>query len=276
MSQFVARLTSTRLFAPSTLQRSCTPLIRSLPVRSFTESPTAKRQQEKEDFSVLRFSPCLLFTKRFGWKPVAAFVASGALLYGYFSYSKNQLAEQKAAAAQRDQGVGKPTIGGPFSLVDFDGRPVTDLDYRGKFMLMYFGYTFCPDVCPEELDKMAIVVDNLKALRKDQTIVPIFISCDPKRDSLESIKEYLKDFHPDFIGLTGTHAQIKRAAKAYRLYYSAPPLAFDDDDSDYLVDHSIFFYLVDPEGKYIAHFGKQETAETVTQKIVEFLKSNGM
>ncbi|KAI9346944.1 SCO1/SenC-domain-containing protein [Obelidium mucronatum] len=249
------------------LQRVKPHLQRSLPCfinRSFTESATAKRQREQEDFS------------RFGWKSVTAFVASSALLYGYFSYEKAKMAEVKAAAAQRDQSVGKPVIGGPFSLVDYNGIPVTDMDYRGKFMLLYFGYTFCPDVCPEELEKMARVVENLKALRKDQTIVPIFISCDPKRDSIESIKEYLKDFHPDFIGLTGTHSQIKRAAKAYRLYFSAPPLALDDDDSDYLVDHSIFFYLVDPEGKYISHFGKQETSETVTEKIIDFLKTKGM
>jgi protein SCO1/2 len=127
---------------------------------------------------------------------------------------------------------------------------------------------------------------------KDEVVVPIFISCDPKRDSLKTIKEYLKgmsimpltiwlgvrcdsclavDFHPDFIGMTGTYGQIKRVAKSYRLYFSAPPRAVDDDESDYLVDHSIFFYLMDPQGKYAAHFGKQETAESVTEKIKEIL-----
>ncbi|KAJ3391764.1 Cu-binding protein [Entophlyctis sp. JEL0112] len=223
-----------------------------------------------------RAASCRVPGSRFGWKSASAFVASSALLYGFFQYEKQKLAEEKAVAAQKDQGAGKPKIGGPFSLVDTEGNAVTDMDFRGKFMLLYFGYTFCPDVCPEELDKMAKVVDNLKRLRKDQTIVPIFISCDPKRDSIESIKEYLKDFHPDFIGLTGTHSQIKRAAKAYRLYYSAPPLALDDDDSDYLVDHSIFFYLVDPAGKYIAHFGKQETSDSVTSKILDYLAERGI
>ncbi|KAI8609240.1 SCO1/SenC-domain-containing protein [Chytriomyces sp. MP71] len=252
------------MFARIIRRRCATPT--SLRPLSTTPPPpsTAERQRQREDFS------------RFGWKSVAGLASSGALLYAYFSHEKTKIAEAKVASAAKDQGIGKPTIGGPFSLVDMHGRPVTDMDFRGKFMLLYFGYTFCPDVCPEELDKMAKVVESLKVLRKDQTIVPIFISCDPKRDSIESIREYLKDFHPDFLGMTGTHSQIKRAAKSYRLYFSAPPLALDDDDADYLVDHSIFFYLVDPEGRYIAHFGKQETAESVTAKILEFLEAKGL
>ncbi|KAI9363025.1 thioredoxin-like protein [Zopfochytrium polystomum] len=165
--------------------------------------------------------------------------------------------EQRREAAAANSAAGKPQIGGPFILVDQTGRPVTNLDYLGKYVLMYFGYTFCPDVCPEELEKMAKVV------------VPVFISCDPKRDSLKAIGEYVKEFHSDFVALTGTYEQIKRVAKAYRLYFSAPPRALDDDDTDYLVDHSIFFYLVDPNGKYCAHFGRQETAESVAAKIEE-------
>ncbi|KAJ3328058.1 Cu-binding protein [Blyttiomyces sp. JEL0837] len=106
---------------------------------------------------------------------------------------------------------------------------------------------------------------------RSERVKPIFISCDPKRDSLSSIASYLSDFHPDFVGLTGTHQQIKRVAKAYRMYYSAPPRAVDDDDSDYLVDHSIFFYLVNPEGNYVAHFGRQETAESVAERIISIM-----
>ncbi|KAI8850588.1 SCO1/SenC-domain-containing protein [Chytridium lagenaria] len=120
---------------------------------------------------------------------------------------------------------------------------------------------------------MAKIVDYLKpaTVGKPQ-LVPIFISCDPKRDSIQAIKEYVKDFHSDFIGLTGTYQQIKRIAKAYRLYFSAPPRAVDDDETDYLVDHSIFFYLVGPDGKYVAHYGKQETAESVVEKILDVMK----
>ncbi|KAJ3196058.1 Cu-binding protein [Dinochytrium kinnereticum] len=208
----------------------------------------------------------------FGWKSAGAFAISGLGLLGYFEYERKKAKERQEARA--NAAVGKPLIGGPFSLVDHNGTPMTDLDFAGKYMLLYFGYTFCPDVCPEELEKMAKALDILKPATAGRApLVPIFISCDPKRDSIEGIKEYVKDFHQDFIGLTGTHQQIKRVAKAYRLYFSAPPRAVDDDESDYLVDHSIFFYLVGPDGKYIAHFGRQETAESMSEKILAIMNS---
>ncbi|KAJ3125562.1 Cu-binding protein [Nowakowskiella sp. JEL0407] len=198
-------------------------------------------------------------------------MASGAALYAYVEYEKVRVAELKKNS--KDQAYGKPLVGGPFSLVDHDGRPVTDMDFRGKYLLLYFGYTFCPDVCPEELEKMGVIVDKVDKVKKDG-VLPIFISCDPKRDSVESIKEYVREFHPKFLGLTGTHQQIKRVAKAYRLYYSSPPKAVDDDDADYLVDHSIFFYLVDPNGQYIAHFGRTDTSDFVAEKILEAINKS--
>ncbi|KAJ3134702.1 Cu-binding protein, partial [Irineochytrium annulatum] len=204
-----------------------------------------------------------------GWRSIGALGLSGLLLYTYFHYEKRKLEDRRKASV--NEAAGKPLVGGPFTLVNTDGQPVTDLDFRGKYMIIYFGYTFCPDVCPEELEKMAKVLDRLKAKYGESPVVPIFISCDPKRDSLQSIREYLKDFHPDYVGLTGTHAQIKRAAKLYRLYYSAPPKAVDDDEADYLVDHSIFFYMMGPDGKYVEHFGKQETSDSLTEKIMAII-----
>ncbi|KAH6564774.1 hypothetical protein BASA50_002935 [Batrachochytrium salamandrivorans] len=210
--------------------------------------------------------------KRMTLRSIGFFLLSGVAFLSYFYYEKKKV--QAEHEAKKTVGVGKPKVGGPFSLVDHTGRPMTDLDYRGKYMLLYFGYTFCPDVCPEELEKMAEIVDSLKAMEgySQETIVPIFVSCDPKRDSVESIREYLKDFHPEFVGLTGTYNQIRRIAKAYRLYFSAPPQAVDDDETDYLVDHSIFFYLVGPDGVYLSHFGKNETAEEVTVKIIDYIQ----
>jgi protein SCO1/2 len=127
------------------------------------------------------------------YKALSALVVSGAGLYAYLEYTKQHRPTQQTS-------IGKPLIGGPFSLVDFNGIPVTDLTYRGKYMLLYFGYTFCPDVCPEELEKMARIVDTVGTLfiplitfveaAKGDAIVPIFISVDPKRDSLKAIKEY--------------------------------------------------------------------------------------
>ncbi|KAJ3389935.1 Cu-binding protein [Lobulomyces angularis] len=209
-------------------------------------------------------------------KSIAAVLISGAALFGIFHFEKQRVNERKKVV---DEGEGKPLVGGPFSLVDLNGKPVTDMDFRGKFTLIYFGYTFCPDVCPEELEKMAKVVNAIDAKSDEfgkDPLTTLFVSCDPKRDSIKSIKEYLRDFHPKFIGLTGTHQQIKRVARAYRMYYSAPPRSLDDDDADYLVDHSIFFYLIDPDGQYVTHFGRQETAESVTEKVLEVMRKRNL
>lgn len=122
-------------------------------------------------------------------KSLSGVVVSGALLYSYFQYEKFNSA--KKAKESQNQQAGKPLVGGPFSLVDHNGIPVSDQDFKGKFMLVYFGYTFCPDVCPEELEKMAKIVDNLDKQTVTPPVVPIFISVDPKRDSIASIKEYI-------------------------------------------------------------------------------------
>lgn len=202
---------------------------------------------------------------KLSWYALLTLLSSGAGIYLFFMYEKSLVEKRNKEAS----GVGKPKIGGSWSLVDHDGLPRTNLDFAGKYLLIYFGYTFCPDVCPEELEKMSKVIDDLRNSEgySKETIVPIFISCDPKRDSLDSIKEYLAEFNKNFLGLTGTYEQIKRMAKAFKMYYSAPPRAVDDDEVDYLVDHSIFFYLIGPDGKYVDHFGINDTAEDVTIKI---------
>ncbi|KAJ3108410.1 Cu-binding protein [Phlyctochytrium bullatum] len=243
-------------------QHGSDPELANLPSSQDNRAPVKKLQ---------RSVSCRTPGSSFGLKSAGAFALSGVGLLGYFEYERRKAKARQEARSSAT--VGKPLIGGPFCLVDHFGTPTTDLDYLGKYVLLYFGYTFCPDVCPEELEKMGKVVDMLKAEKLSTPLVPIFVSCDPKRDSLKVIREYLKDFHPDFIGMTGTYQQIKRIAKAYRLYFSAPPRAVDDDDADYLVDHSIFFYLIGPDGKYIAHFGRQETAESVTEKILATMKT---
>ncbi|KAJ3343377.1 Cu-binding protein [Gonapodya sp. JEL0774] len=209
------------------------------------------------------------------WTAVAFFVVTGVGLVYYFQYEKERVEKEKTrlAVEQATSAAGKPLVGGPFSLVDHEGRPVTDLDYRGRWMLIYFGFTYCPDVCPEELEKMGHIIDLLaKDSDFDGTVVPIFISCDPKRDSVEVVKAYLQDFHPSLVGLTGTYDQVKATARAYRLYFSAPPRALDDDETDYLVDHSIFFYLINPEGQYARHYGRIDSKERIAEDIVKQVK----
>ncbi|TPX49905.1 hypothetical protein SeLEV6574_g01210 [Synchytrium endobioticum] len=208
---------------------------------------------------------------RLAWNSLAAFGISASVLFAYFQYSQYQLSQSKSAS--RNVSVGKPLIGGPFTLTDHFGDVKTNDDYKGRFVLLYFGYTFCPDVCPEELEKMAKIVDRLDSdvdVGRDQ-IVPLFVSCDPRRDTPDVIKRYLAEYHPKFIGLTGTYDQIKQCAKNYRFYFSAPPKAVQGKDVDYLVDHSIFFYLLDPEGNYVAHFGRTDMADDVHEKVKDFV-----
>ena len=126
-------------------------------------------------------------------RAVVAFTISGITLFLYFRHLKSEL-KDKRKVDEKPASYGKPIVGGPFTLMDCNGNTVSDTDFRGKFMLVYFGYTFCPDVCPEELERMGEIidiVDSTPELPKD-SLVPLFISCDPKRDTLEVLKNYLK------------------------------------------------------------------------------------
>jgi protein SCO1/2 len=144
----------------------------------------------------------------------------------------------------RIETTGKATVGGPFSLIDQTGKRVTDKDYRGKYMLVFFGYTNCPDVCPAGLQVMSAALDKLGHSADD--IVPIFITLDPARDTPEKMASYVKSFHPRLVGLTGSDGDIAAVAKAYRVYYQK--VADDKNPSQYTIDHSAIFYLMDKDG----------------------------
>lgn len=136
-------------------------------------------------------------------------------------------------------------VGGPFALIDQNGHPTTDKDFRGRWVLLYFGYTYCPDVCPTTLALMANVLDRLGA--KATRIVPVFITVDPERDTPDTLKKYLSAFGPRFVGLTGSPAAIAKVAREYRVYYAKHKL----DGGNYSVDHSSVIYLLDPDGKFV-------------------------
>jgi protein SCO1/2 len=167
------------------------------------------------------------------------FIATAGGLWAYFTYEKERMARKRIA--EQTKGVGKPKVGGPFSLVDHEGNVFSSDNMLGKYSLVYFGFTHCPDICPDELDKMALMYEKVKEKCGD-VLLPIMITCDPARDSPAVLKEYLAEFHPHFIGLTGSHEQIKDTCKAYRVYFSTPKDVAPGQD--YLVDHSIYFYLM--------------------------------
>lgn len=143
---------------------------------------------------------------------------------------------------------GKPLVGGPFSLIDQTGKRVTDQDYRGRYMLVFFGYTNCPDICPAGLQVMSAALDKL-GKRADE-IVPVFITLDPTQDTPERIAAYVKAFSPRLVGLTGSESEIAATAKAYRVYFQKVP--DDKDPSRYTIDHSAIFYLMGKDGSLVA------------------------
>jgi protein SCO1 len=142
---------------------------------------------------------------------------------------------------------GRPNVGGPFSLIDNTGKHVTDKDYLGRYMLVFFGYTNCPDVCPAGLQVMSAALDKLGKHGDD--IVPVFITLDPEHDTPERMAAYVKAFSPRLVGLTGSEKDIAATAKAYRVYYQK--VADEKDPTSYTIDHSAIFYLMGKDGKLL-------------------------
>ena len=170
---------------------------------------------------------------------------------------------------------GTASIGGPFTLVNQDGETVTQDDFKGKYMLTYFGYTFCPDVCPTELQVMGTALDMMPQDIADE-ITPVFFTVDPERDTVEAVAEYVPYFHDRMVGLTGTVEQTTAAAKAFRVYYAkAIPEGEPEDTDTYLMDHSSFVYLMDREGKFVRHFNYGTSPEDMAKGMTEAVKNNG-
>jgi protein SCO1/2 len=163
------------------------------------------------------------------------------------------------------------TLGGSFALVDQDGKPVSDADFKGKYRLMYFGYTSCPDVCPTDL---ALIARGLKAYEVAQPsraikVQPIFITVDPERDDAAALKAFVAAFHPRLIGLTGTAAQIDAARKAFGIYAKKVPTS---DAAFYLVDHFAVIYLFGPDGRPIAFLAHGSEAKDVTAMLETYVR----
>jgi protein SCO1/2 len=163
-------------------------------------------------------------------------------------------------------GSGEALVGGPFTLTDQDGRRVTEKDFLGRHMLVFFGFTFCPDICPTELQVMSAALDMLGP--EAEKIQPVFVTIDPERDTPEVMKAYVANFGPRLIGLTGTPEEIAAMAKAYRVYYARAGNSTSPDA--YLMDHSTIIYLMGPDGRFVRHF----TYTTDAAKLASELKTS--
>ncbi|HMN36861.1 MAG TPA: SCO family protein [Hyphomicrobium sp.] len=163
--------------------------------------------------------------------------------------------------------TGKPLVGGPFALTDQTGKRVTDKDFLGKYMLVFFGYTHCPDVCPSGLQVMSAALAKLGDKAKD--VVPVFITLDPERDTPEKLADYLHSFDPRFIGLTGSKQDVESATKAYRVYRQVVP--DDKTPGEYTIDHSAIIYLMDKSGQFVTHIPHTNDVDRVVSTLQKAL-----
>ncbi len=157
-------------------------------------------------------------------------------------------------------------IGGPFALTDHLGRAVSDQDYRGAYMLIYFGYINCPDICVPALNNMSAALDALGTA--GDAIQPIFITVDPLRDTVEALAGYVPSFHPRLVGLTGTARQTEAVSAAYSVFFKAEEHAGDDD---YLVGHSGYVYLIGPDGEFLTVMSHAKAGAAMAAQIKELL-----
>ncbi|XP_010564357.1 PREDICTED: protein SCO2 homolog, mitochondrial [Haliaeetus leucocephalus] len=153
---------------------------------------------------------------------------------------------------------------GDFRLLDQEGRPRQKADFRGQWVLLYFGFTHCPDICPEELEKLSRAVELLEREPGLPPLQPLFITVDPQRDDVAAMKRYVQDFHPRLLGLTGSPEEVRAAADAYRVYASTGP---KDEDGDYIVDHTVLIYLLGPDGLFLDYYGRSKTDTQIAQSV---------
>jgi len=177
-----------------------------------------------------------------------------------------QLTRTPQTATQKVSG--EALIGGPFELVSHEGETVSDEDFRGQWMVVFFGFTYCPDVCPIDLNVMTAAYDRLSEGQR-ANLQPIFISVDPERDTVEVVADYVELFHEDLLGLTGDPEAVAEAADAYRVYYKKTES--EEGADDYLIDHSAFTYVMDEEGEYVTHFAHGTTPEEMAERLGELI-----
>mmetsp|Transcript_40481 Transcript_40481/g.41299 ORF Transcript_40481/g.41299 Transcript_40481/m.41299 type:complete len:251 (-) Transcript_40481:16-768(-) len=242
----------------SSQMRNCLPAVK---VRFFCQevkknsSPAGKKSHFGQSIS----SPV-------SWASLGLMGLVGAGILIFYEIEKDKKTKSVASAVTN---VGRPALGGPWVLVDHNGKPVTDATYKGRYTLLYFGFTYCPDICPSELVKIGKIVTEMER-RKLPPLQPIFISLDPRRDSIGQLRNYHQDFSPSIQYLTGTPEQVAKAAKAFRVYFSK--VDDDTDDDDYLVDHSIVLYFCGPDGQFLDFFTQKALVPDIVDRISKFIK----
>jgi protein SCO1/2 len=189
---------------------------------------------------------------------------------GFMPVSSAYCAEPSAAALIEALLSGREPIGGPFDLIDHTGQRRTDRDFRGKLILIYFGYTHCPDVCPTELLAISLALEKLGSA--GDTVQPLFITVDPERDTPSVLADYLSSFHPRLVGLTGDPSAIRQVALAYKTFFARADV---DRADDYAVDHTGFIYVVGRDGRYLGFLPPQLPPDQIVDAIRPHLEARG-
>jgi len=188
-------------------------------------------------------------------------VACALLLVG--GAAPAQTSKRSAAELMDAVMWNREPIGGPFQLTDQSGKMRSERDFRGHLMLVYFGFTTCPDICPTDLQAIAQTLDKLG--NDAASVQPLFVTVDPERDTAEHLAEYVKLFHPHLIGLTGSLDAVRKAASAYKVYFAK--VAIGKEANDYTVDHTAFIYLMDRDGNYLGFFPPGTSADRMVEII---------
>lgn len=232
-----------------------------------------KRSKKKGDKRKLEFGEIqkkLSEARFFTWRTsiISLLIMFVVVLY-YQQYGLRKQYSQKKGVEQSS--YGQTNIGqGTWDMVNHHGEPVNQDTFRGKYQLVYFGFTFCPDVCPRELTKMAHALNILEKRGFVNDIVPIFVSVDPKRDSPQLVSRFIRQFHPNIVGLTGTSEQVSHFARAYKAYFSTPGL--NESQDDYIVDHVTMMYLMGRQGEYLGHISTLDNSQEMADKIANLMR----
>ncbi|KJH43350.1 SCO1/SenC [Dictyocaulus viviparus] len=202
----------------------------------------------------------------FSWKVAAATLGIGVSCLAALLYIRKLRMEERERHMKYL--AGKARIGGEWELVNTEGKLEGSEQLKGNWLLIYFGFTHCPDICPDEIEKMAKVVEILdsKPAKDKISIKPIFISVDPERDTPARVKEYCAEFSPKIQGYTGSQEQVNKVTKTFRVYYSKGPKTGRNAD-DYIVDHTVITYLIDPDGNFHDYYNRNRTAEEIADII---------
>ncbi|MCJ1274257.1 Cu-binding protein [Puttea exsequens] len=249
-----SKIITRTLHRPSSLHPLSCPQTRALTTSSRRPALKATTVQQAEH------------RKRSGPFSAAAafiFIAAGLGLAFYFRYEKERMERKRIRDASK--GVGRPKVGGKFELVDQEGRAFSEGDLKGGFSL---ALTLVSTQTTHAISRLAFTNPNPTPPQKSP-LLPVFITCDPARDTPAVLKRYLAEFHPGIVGLTGSWQQVKDVCKAYRVYFSTPEGV--KPGMDYLVDHSIYFYLMDPDGDFVEAIGRQHSAEAAARIIVDHI-----